>query len=140
MSTWRWAVEIFEGDHNSVFQRTFTNGGLDIDYDIVSTQVVNDAALIKTTAQLLKEIRDNTAGGGGAVETFTGPTETSASGTITAGKKSISVVNVGAANGVFNGQPIRPGYPINISAQPGNTLAEITYDGTGTTLIIAYTA
>ena len=67
----------------------------------------------------------------------------SGSGTITDVAYSLSVSNVGAANGTFLGVIIKPGETLNFGADalnnyyPANTF---TYNGSGTELIIIYNA
>lgn len=62
---------------------------------------------------------------------------TSASGTITAGKRSVSIRNAGSANGVVLGANILPGEVVNFDAASlKDTLGAITYNGTGTDLLI----
>jgi hypothetical protein len=62
---------------------------------------------------------------------------TSASGTVTAGKRSVSIRNAGSANGVVLGANLLPGETVNFDAASlKDTLGAITYDGTGTDLLI----
>jgi hypothetical protein len=61
---------------------------------------------------------------------------TTSSGNTTSGALSVSITNVGAANGTVDGATIAPGLSINISASPGNTIASFAYDATGTTFLI----
>ena len=62
---------------------------------------------------------------------------TSASGTVTAGKFSVSVANVGSANGTLLGATLEPGESVNIDAGAlNNTLAAIAYNATGTEFLI----
>ncbi len=64
------------------------------------------------------------------------------SGTVAAGKYSVSVLNAGSANGTFNGQTILPSQSITLTGYYDNfdsifyRLPAIAYDGTGTTLSI----
>ena len=63
------------------------------------------------------------------------------SGTIAPVVYSISVSNVGAANGVFLGGTIKTGETLNFDAGTLNNFyaaGTITYDGTGTELVIIY--
>lgn len=65
----------------------------------------------------------------------------SASGSIATTCYSFSVANVGSVNGTLLGQTIKPGERINFSADGLNNkfaANSITYDGTGTELLIAY--
>lgn len=63
-------------------------------------------------------------------------------GSVAAGRLSVSIVNVGAANGLVDGQPLLPGESFNLEAVFDNTdrrlydLPAISYDGTGTSLRI----
>ena len=62
---------------------------------------------------------------------------TSASGSVTAGKRSVSIRNAGAADGVVLGAAILPGEIVNFDAGSlKDTLGAITYNGTGTDLLI----
>jgi hypothetical protein len=68
-----------------------------------------------------------------------GPTRvTNAAGSpIAAGKRRISVMNTGDANGSVNGNAIAPGESITWNADGlRDTLAAVAYDGTGTELVI----
>ena len=66
---------------------------------------------------------------------------TSASATITAGKYSISIANVGSATGTVLGANLMAGEVISIDAGAvNNTLGAITYNATGTEFLIVYTA
>lgn len=50
--------EILDGTTNpSVFKKTFTNGELDTDLELISTLVVNEDAAIKTLAELVKDLK-----------------------------------------------------------------------------------
>jgi len=56
---------------------------------------------------------------------------------IVAGAKSVTVYNAGAANGLVLGSTIKPGESLTWSAgDMNNTLGAISYDGTGTELVI----
>lgn len=55
---------------------------------------------------------------------------------IAAGSKSVSVYNAGAANGVVLGGVIKPGESITWSANGEDTLSAVSFDGTGTELVI----
>jgi hypothetical protein len=57
---------------------------------------------------------------------------------IAAGLRSVTCFNAGAANGTFQGSTIAPGESVTFTAGGENdTLPAITYDGTGTTLVIS---
>lgn len=56
-------------------------------------------------------------------------------GTITAGAKSVSVRNIGAANGTFDGMTIEPDEVFNYP-WVGSTYDLIAFNGTGTSLKI----
>jgi len=62
-----------------------------------------------------------------------------APGNVPAGARSVTVLNSGAANGLVLGQIIKPGESFTWSADSNNTLAVVSYDGTGTELAIAIT-
>jgi hypothetical protein len=56
---------------------------------------------------------------------------------ISAGAKSVSISNVGSANGLVLGAVIKPGETVSWSAgDNNNTLTAISFDGTGTELLI----
>jgi len=62
---------------------------------------------------------------------------TSAAGAVTAGKRSVSIRNAGAANGTVLGANLLPGEVVNFDAASlKDTLGAITYNGTGTDLLI----
>jgi hypothetical protein len=64
---------------------------------------------------------------------------TSAAGSVSAGKYSISFGNVGAANGTVKGVTLKPFETINFDAGTlNNTLDAIDYDATGTDFLIIY--
>jgi len=68
--------------------------------------------------------------------TFVRKTDTTGS-PIAAGKRSVSVANVGVANGVWMGAVIKPGEAFDFSAGgEEDTLDSYSYDGTGTELVI----
>lgn len=60
-------------------------------------------------------------------------------GTVPVGRTKIWIQNQGGAAATFDGQTYNPGDPAMVlEAQPGTTFKAISYDGTGTTLFIAY--
>jgi hypothetical protein len=64
---------------------------------------------------------------------------TSAAGSVSAGKYSVSFGNVGAANGTVKGVTLKPFETINFDAGTlNNTLDAIGYDATGTDFLIIY--
>ena len=61
----------------------------------------------------------------------------SAGGTVTAGKRSVSIANVGAANGTVKTVIIKPGETVTFDAGAiNNTLDAIDYIATGTEFLI----
>ena len=59
------------------------------------------------------------------------------SGTITAGKASVSIANVGSASGTVKGVTLKTGETVNFNAGGiNNTLDAIAYDATGTEYLI----
>lgn len=65
---------------------------------------------------------------------------TTASGSVTAGKKSISIYNSGTGAATVNGVSFPAGLSVSWTASEGNTLDAVTYDGGGTeTLVITTT-
>ena len=90
---------------------------------------VNTAAISVDTGN----IATNTAG---VVRTPT-MIRTSTSGTIAAGKRSVSISNAGNANASVLGANLLPGEVVNFDAGAlKDTLGAITYNGTGTDLLI----
>lgn len=64
---------------------------------------------------------------------------TSAVGSVSAGKYSVSFGNVGAADGTVKGTTLKPFETINFDAGSlNNTLDAIDYDATGTDFLIIY--
>lgn len=61
---------------------------------------------------------------------------TSAAGTILIGARSVTIANTGAANGLALGSTVKPGESFTWSAGENDTLNAISYDGTGTELVI----
>lgn len=62
---------------------------------------------------------------------------TSAAGSPIVGAKSVTVYNAGAANGLVLGAVIKPGESLSWSAGDiNNILSPVSYDGTGTELVI----
>jgi hypothetical protein len=67
----------------------------------------------------------------------TGILRPTAGGTITAGKRSVSIANVGAANGTVKTVIIKPGETVTFDAGAiNNTLDAIDYIATGTEFLI----
>ena len=103
-------------EDNELFVRAFTSKGE------VASEVTLASVLDKLTA---------------SERTPTLSRETTA-GTIAAGAYSASILNAGGANGTLLGAVIKPGETINIDAgDMNNTLSVITYDATGTELLIS---
>lgn len=89
--------------------------------------------------KLLDQISIAVGGGGGGGGTTRTPAmlRSSAPGTVTAGKKSVSIFNGGAVNGTVLGAILKPGEEVNWSViSNADTLGAIAYDGTGTDLLI----
>ncbi len=60
-------------------------------------------------------------------------------GTVPNGRTRIWIENQGGGNATFNGDTYKPGDPAMVlEAQPGTTFKALSYDGSGTTLFIAY--
>ena len=58
---------------------------------------------------------------------------------ITIGKKSVSISNVGTANGTVLGAVLKPGETVNFDAGAvNNTLSAIAYDATGTEFLVIH--
>jgi hypothetical protein len=60
-------------------------------------------------------------------------------GTVAAGKKGVSFFNSGDGDATVLTVTLSAGLSISFSAQPGNVLAAIAYDATGTSLLITTT-
>lgn len=60
-----------------------------------------------------------------------------ASGTVASGAKSAGFGNYGNANATVAGGTLAPGEEVEFTAPPGDTLAAIPYDATGTVLVVA---
>jgi hypothetical protein len=99
-----------------------------------------DADALRSEA-LLQQILAATNSGGTAPEART-PTmfrTTSAAPAISTGKKSVSISNVGSANGTVLGAILKPGETVNFDAGAiNNTLGVIAYDATGTEFLIIH--
>ena len=64
---------------------------------------------------------------------------TTTSPAITIGKKSVSISNVGTANGTVLGAVLKPGETVNFDAGAvNNTLSAIAYDATGTEFLVIH--
>lgn len=64
---------------------------------------------------------------------------TSALPAIATGKKSVSISNVGSANGIVLGAVLKPGETVNFDAGAiNNTLGVIAYDATGTEFLVIH--
>lgn len=99
-----------------------------------------DADALRSEA-LLQQILAATNSGRTAPEART-PTmfrTTSAAPAISTGKKSVSISNVGSANGTVLGAILKPGETVNFDAGAiNNTLGVIAYDATGTEFLIIH--
>lgn len=82
---------------------------------------------------IINSLTGVTAGGA----KVTGILRPTAGGTITAGKSSASIANVGAASGTVKGITLKAGETVNFNAGGiNNTLDAIAYDATGTEFLI----
>lgn len=98
----------------------------------------NTKAMVTGQQELLVKINSSSAGAfapSGVVKTPT-INRPSTSGTIAAGANSVSIANVGAADGTVAGVTLKAGETINFDAGESNTLTSIAYDATGTTFLI----
>jgi len=90
------------------------------------------------TEATLQAVRDNTDSVTGVTPALSRVT---ASGTVAAGSRSVSIANVGDESGTVLGTELGAGETVNFDAGSlNNTLAAVTYDpttGTGTTFLIA---
>ena len=81
-------------------------------------------------------------GGGGIAPQLRTPTmfrTTSALPAIAAGKKSVSISNVGSTDGTVLGAILKPGETVNFDAGAvNNTLSVITYDATETEFLVIH--
>ena len=73
----------------------------------------------------------------GSTATVTGLISTSTSGSVAAGKLSVTVANIGTNTGIVKGVPFPAGTSLTWEAPPRRILDSISYDATGTTLLIA---
>jgi hypothetical protein len=75
---------------------------------------------------------------GGVVETPSMRTVTNTTGSVTAGKKSFTIYNVGSADGTVDGDTIPKKTSVSFSVTHfNNTLGAIAFDATGTEFLIA---
>ena len=93
--------------------------------------------------QMLKQLQVavTAMGGGTTVGTASpvGPLRVTGSGTVPANTFSVSVYNAGNANGTFNGGTVKPGEVLSWTAPSNTTFPNtISYNGSGTELVIAY--
>lgn len=64
---------------------------------------------------------------------------TTTTGTITSGKYSVSIANVGSGDGTVKATTLKPNETVNFDAGAlNNTLDDIDYDATGTEFLIIY--
>ena len=100
----------------------------------------------QTTNSNLADIESNTGDTKGNTDPITGVTpalsRVTASGTIAAGARAVSIANVGTEIGTVLGAELAAGETVNFDAGSlNNTLAAVAYDpttpGTGTTFLIA---
>lgn len=95
-------------------------------------------AMVTGQQELVVRINSSSPGAfapSGVVKTPT-ITRPSAGGTVAAGANSVSIANVGAADGTVAGVTLKAGETINFDAGESNTLTSIAYDATGTTFLI----
>lgn len=62
---------------------------------------------------------------------------TSTSGTVTTGKISVAIANVGVSDGTVLGVTLPANTSVSYEVLKGETLAAVSYDATGTTFLIA---
>lgn len=96
-------------------------------------------AMVTGQQELLVKINSSSAGAfapSGVVKTPTIIRPSNTTGTIAAGANSVSIANVGAADGTVAGVTLKAGETINFDAGESNTLTSIAYDATGTTFLI----
>lgn len=91
--------------------------------------------------QLLDQILAASGGGGGGCCPATPRVPTmlraSAPGVVAVGKRSVSIYNAGQAPGLVLGTSLKAGETVNFDAGSSlDTLGAISYDGTGTDLLI----
>lgn len=91
--------------------------------------------------QLLDQILAASGGGGGgccpATPRVPSMIRSSAAGSVAAGKRSVSIYNAGPASGLVLGATLKSGETVNFDAGSNlDTLGAISYDGTGTDLLI----
>ena len=95
-------------------------------------------AMVTGQQELLVKINSSSAGAFSASGVVKSPTisRPTTSGTIAAGANSVSIANVGAADGTVVGITLKTGETINFDAGQSNTLTSIAYDATGTEFLI----
>lgn len=98
----------------------------------------NNFTYQKAVLDLLNSILIASGGGVPVIETPTISRVTNAAGSPITAAKSVTIYNSGAGNGLVMGSIIKPGETFTWSVtNDNNELSGITYDGTGTELVIA---
>lgn len=88
--------------------------------------------------QALGIIAANTSGGGVPISLTPTVSRVTTSGSVTSGKKSVSIYNSGTTAGIILGVTIKPGEILSWSVgQDNNSISAITYDATGTEFLIS---
>lgn len=99
----------------------------------------NTKAMVTGQQELLVKINSSSAGAfapSGVVKTPTIIRPSNTTGTIAAGANSVSIANVGAADGTVATVALKVGETINFDAGESNTLTSIAYVATGTEFLI----
>ncbi len=95
-------------------------------------------AMVTGQQELVVRVNSSSAGAFSSSGVVKAPTiaRPTTSGTISAGASSVSIANVGAADGTVATVTLKAGETINFDAGPNNTLSSIAYDATGTEFLI----
>jgi hypothetical protein len=136
---------------NDIYLQTIALNATVTSIDTKSTSIVTNTGTTATNTGTTATNTGTTATNTGTTATNTGTIATnttgvtitptmvrsSTSGTITAGKRSVSFRNAGSANATVLGANLLPGETVNFDAGSlKDTLSAITYNGTGTDLLI----
>lgn len=86
--------------------------------------------------EILQAVRVEVAADSTAVQRTPAFVSTSSSGTVTAGKQSIAIANIGSSAGAVLGVSLPAGASISWAANNSDTLDAVAYNATGTTFLI----
>jgi len=113
---------------------TLVNGRIPVQVESLNV------SLSQTTLEITNDVGNpipvSFTNGGSVTPSFI---STTASGTISAGKISISFSNIGSVSGILLGSNLPAGASISYAAPLGKTLGSFVYNATGTTFLIGAT-